>query len=176
MPYCNANLGKEQGVSLIELLCVISLSSILLGVGVIPVYHRWIQASHLKQKAHELFSILQLARTLAIQHAKPMTVCQSANGQTCGGTPQDGWIIQVESSSNHSKIIHFISGLYPNQSAYWYGARHVNTIKFQPIGSSLGYNGRLVLCAKNSSCAWFIFISPTGLVRLTSSTDLSYCL
>jgi len=123
-----------------------------------------------------LLSTLQFAKIVAMQRAIKVSVCQSHDDQSCGGGAQSGWIVLAnEQKSNAAEVLHVHPSLYPQQSLTFLGVRHLDRVQFQPTGSSYGYNGCFVLCAKESKIAWFIFISPTGRVRLSASCDLSYC-
>jgi type IV fimbrial biogenesis protein FimT len=178
MGYYKSTVSEPQlGFTLIELLSVLSLTSILLGMWVIPAYQQWLQDSRLETKARQLLLTLQFARTVAIQRHIKVTVCKSNDQQSCGGTWQDGWIVLAHpEGSGLLQVLKIHQGLSPQQSLIWKGARYLEAVEFQPRGISVGHNGRFVLCARGSKIAWFIFVSPTGRVRLEASRDLSYCI
>lgn len=158
-------------------MAVLSLSSIMLGIWVVPAYRQWISDSHLERKARQLLSTLKFARELAMHRKVRVTVCPSHDKQSCHGTWQDGWIVLTYIEQTRTpQVLQRQSGLYKNQRLLWKGARHVDVIQFQPLGTSIGYNGHFVLCTKGSNIAWLIFVSPTGRPRLEISRHVSFCL
>ncbi len=144
---------------------------------VIPPNQQWLKDFRFETKARKLLFTLQFARTVAMQRHIKVTVCKSNDQQSCGGTWQDGWIVLAHpKESGLLQVLKIHQGLSPHQRLLWKGARHLEEVEFQPLGISVGHNGRFVLCSRGSRIAWFIFISHTGRVRLEASRDLSYCI
>lgn len=85
---------RGAGITTMELLIVLTVLSILLTLAV-PVLGEIIQRNRLAADA-SLFTLdLAFARSEAIKRRQAVTVCTSANGQTCANTEDwsGGWII-----------------------------------------------------------------------------------
>jgi len=83
-----------SGVSLLELLVVITIASVLFGVGV-PSYRSVTNSNRIAAEVNGLLGDLQFARAEAIKEGQTVSVCASADGTTCTNAPawQGGWIV-----------------------------------------------------------------------------------
>lgn len=83
-----------SGVSLLELLVVITIASVLFGVGV-PSYRSVTNGNRIAAEVNGLLGDLQFARAEAIKEGQTVSVCASADGATCTNAPawQGGWIV-----------------------------------------------------------------------------------
>jgi type IV fimbrial biogenesis protein FimT len=85
---------KMSGVSLLELLVVITIASILFSVGV-PSYRSVTNTNRIAAEVNGLLGDLQYARAEAIREGQNVSVCASTDGATCSIAPawQTGWIV-----------------------------------------------------------------------------------
>jgi len=87
---------RASGVSLIELLTVMTIVAILLAVGV-PSFRYVTNANRIAAEANGLLGDLQFARVEAIKEGLTVTACISSDGATCSGAAsgrwQNGWIV-----------------------------------------------------------------------------------
>lgn len=87
--------GHMAGVTLMELIVVITIVGILMGIGV-PSY-RYITTSYrMAGEINGLLGDMQFARAEAIKEGQSVTVCVSSDGVSClSGTTtwQKGWIV-----------------------------------------------------------------------------------
>lgn len=82
------------GFTVIELLVVITIVTILMGIGV-PSYKYVTNSNRLSAEVNGLLGDMQMARAEAIKEGRPVTVCSSANQLTCSGSSDwsSGWIV-----------------------------------------------------------------------------------
>ena len=85
---------SEAGFNLVELLVVISVASILMGLGV-SSYRYITNSSRVSGEINSLLGDMQVARSEAIKRGQPVTICPSNGGSTCVGTASwtGGWIV-----------------------------------------------------------------------------------
>jgi len=91
------------GLTLIELMVVISVVAILLAIAT-PSFMKTIQRNRVATEVNSLVADLQLARGQAIKEGMPVTVCISNDGASCSTTLktwQTGWISFSDSNANH---------------------------------------------------------------------------
>lgn len=92
---------KQSGVTLLELMVVLAVSSILLGIG-LPSFASLVHASRLSSATNEMVSSLHLARSEAIKRSSRVVMCTSATGTSCvasGGWDQ-GWVVFHDANNN----------------------------------------------------------------------------
>jgi type IV fimbrial biogenesis protein FimT len=85
---------SEAGFNLVELLVVISVASILMGLGV-SSYRYVTNSSRVSGEINSLLGDMQVARSEAIKRGQPVTICPSGGGTTCvpAGSWNGGWIV-----------------------------------------------------------------------------------
>ena len=97
-----APLRHAAGVSLIELMVVISIASMLLVMGV-SSYKYVTNSNRVSTEINGLLGAMQYARSEAVREGQPVSVCPSAAGKTCDAlstTWQKGWIIFTDLNGN----------------------------------------------------------------------------
>jgi type IV fimbrial biogenesis protein FimT len=89
---------RIAGITLLEVLTVITIVSILMALGV-PSYQYVTSANRISGEVNGLLGDMQFARSEAIKEGQTVTVCSSTNSTsaapTCAGSPQwqNGWIV-----------------------------------------------------------------------------------
>jgi type IV fimbrial biogenesis protein FimT len=85
---------KISGVSLLEVLVVITIVSLLLSVG-IPSYSSVTNTNRIAAEVNGLLGDLQFARAEAIREGQTVSVCASTDGASCSNATawQAGWIV-----------------------------------------------------------------------------------
>ena len=88
--------GRKRiaGITLLEVLTVITIVAILMALGV-PSYQYVTSANRISGEVNALLGDLQYARAEAIKEGQTVSVCASSNLTTCSGTTtwQNGWIV-----------------------------------------------------------------------------------
>jgi len=89
---------SNRGFTLLELMILIAVLAILLSVAV-PSFLSAIQNSRMTAQANDLITAFQLARSEALKRKRPISVCSSSDGATCGGDWEDGWIVVLDAEN-----------------------------------------------------------------------------
>ena len=82
-------IRPEAGVTLVELLVVITLVSILMMIGV-PSYKYVTNSARVSGEINSLLADMQLARSEAVKEGSFVSICASADSATCS-TVNNGW-------------------------------------------------------------------------------------
>lgn len=82
---------RQTGFTLIELLITVTVSIILLGVGV-PGFMGLVNNNRLSTSTNDFVQSLHLARSEAIRGGSAI-VCASSDQATCTGTWEQGWVL-----------------------------------------------------------------------------------
>ena len=94
-------ISPDHGFTLVEMLVAISIAAILLAIAV-PSYNGSQLNSQLRASANDLIGSMNLARSEAIKGGTAVTMCASANGETCGGAWNEGWVVLRGADVLHS--------------------------------------------------------------------------
>lgn len=90
--------NKNSGFTLLELMVVVTISGILLMVG-IPSFRSMLVTNELASITNDLTMSLKLARSSAITSGKNAYVCSSDDGLKCkglAGSWSDGWLVWID--------------------------------------------------------------------------------
>jgi type IV fimbrial biogenesis protein FimT len=88
-------LHGHSGFSLIELMVTIAIVAILLAIG-LPSFQGSLRSNRVATTSNELMASVALARSEAVRSARGSGICASADGATCAGTWNDGWMVWVD--------------------------------------------------------------------------------
>lgn len=86
---------SARGLTLVELLAVLTITAVLATIAV-PSFGSLRHTAGVSVAANELLVALHFARTSAVLHAVPVTLCLSADEATCIGSaasPANGWLV-----------------------------------------------------------------------------------
>lgn len=97
----NSRVSCERGFTIVELMVALSIAAMLLAVAV-PSYSGSRLNSQLRASANDLIGSINLARSEAIKGGTTVTLCASADGQTCGGNWNEGWVVLRGAELLHS--------------------------------------------------------------------------
>ena len=98
------NTSNQYGITLIELLVVIAIAGVVIGIA-IPTMKSVIDNQRLTAANNDLISSMIIARSEAVRQKKHVTVCASADGNTCNignagiADWSNGWIAFANTSS-----------------------------------------------------------------------------
>jgi type IV fimbrial biogenesis protein FimT len=170
--------GSVRGFTLVELLMSVTLLGILTAVAV-PSFKSALLGSRLSTFASSFMATAQLARSEAIKRNAAVTMCPSANGQSCAvsGGWQQGWIVFNDRNSNgevdsDETRIHYQQSIGSEYSF----AGSLSTVVFQASGLSAS-SGTLTLCKLLPSPGpeeRLLAVSTTGRVSV-SKTSTGAC-
>jgi type IV fimbrial biogenesis protein FimT len=97
----NITVAKQKGLTLLELLIVVSIASILLSVGV-PSFRSVIMDNRLSDESNAFVASISAARSSAVRYQRNATICPIADYdapvKTCAnGTDwSNGWMVWVD--------------------------------------------------------------------------------
>jgi type IV fimbrial biogenesis protein FimT len=82
-----------RGFTLLELMMTITVLGILLGLAV-PTFREFTRNNNVTTAQNDLVTALNVARSEALRRNRPVSVCASVDGATCGDATNwnDGWI------------------------------------------------------------------------------------
>jgi len=157
-----------SGVTLIELLIVITIVAILMGIGV-PSY-RYISTSYrISGEINGLLGDVQFARAEAVKEGQNVTVCVSSDGLTCAGTAwQAGWIVFSDPTS--AKTTNGNAALVLRRQAAFTGS---DTFSNAATGALIFNREGLASGLLSSGGALIPLHEPTGNVNWTRCLQLT---
>lgn len=95
-------MDRQAGFTLIELMIAVALSAVLLSMAV-PAMNTFVSNSRQTGAMNDFLASMHMARSTAITMNTRVTVCPSANGDSCEAVPWDqGWIVFTDDDSDQS--------------------------------------------------------------------------
>lgn len=104
-----------RGFSVIELLVAIAIVAILLAVA-FPSFEGSIRRNRVTSTANEIIATLSLARMEGLRNPQGAVICTSADGATCGGTWNDGWMVWIDANGDGApggasdRVLRYVQG------------------------------------------------------------------
>src|SRR5215470_12089665 len=85
---------RASGFSVMELMVTLSIVAILVALAT-PSFRNFTSSNRVTTVNNDLVTALNLARSEAARRSTPVTVCASADGDTCGANTDwaSGWIV-----------------------------------------------------------------------------------
>ena len=84
----------SAGFTMMELMIGIAVLAILTTLAV-PAFNQFVQSNRLAGQTNEIVAALQFARSEALKRGSWAELCASADQSSCGGSMNDGWIVQA---------------------------------------------------------------------------------
>lgn len=177
----------EAGLTLIELLIVITLVAILMGIGV-PSYRYVTTSNRMATEVDSLLGDLQYARSEAVREGQYVAVCaaQSTSTPTCAASTtanwQNGWIVfsdvnndgTIESSEAVLRVRNAFSSSDTFVASPATGAVTFNRDGFAHLGNA---NTRITLHDSSASSVYSrcLDISQAGMMTTQTHSSDSSC-
>ena len=167
---------STKGFTLLELLLVISISAILLIIG-IPAFQGFGMRQRMSAAIDMLHTHLAFARNEAIRFNTHVIVCPGNLEQGCSDNSDwsDGWIVFSDVNGDRqyqaTETIHRVeTGLEQMVIHSSSGRRNLH---FYPNGSAPGSNGSITFCdSRGPASARKLVISNIGRIRRTEAPEL----
>ncbi|HET9835963.1 MAG TPA: GspH/FimT family pseudopilin [Rhodanobacteraceae bacterium] len=140
---------RQQGLTLIELLIVLSIAAILAMIGM-PALGSMLARSHRQSVEGALQASLMHAREAAITRHMPVIVCPSPDHHTCASWDdwQDGWLIAADADRDREPDAGAPLAVFDAMPAQMrvLSSSGRPRIVFHPDGSAAGTNAQLTVC------------------------------
>lgn len=164
-----------QGFSLIELMITLVVAAIVLTLAV-PSLSDVVTRNRVTAEINALIATLNEGRSEAIKRGRPVSLCKSGNGTSCGGNWQDGWLLFEDVDSDGTldageTPIKISNGFTSGSDTLTYTATN-SYVQFKSDGFVL-QTGTFKLCESGGAAKYAraAYISPTGRVRLSSDSN-----
>jgi type IV fimbrial biogenesis protein FimT len=169
-------LKRTRGFSLLEIVFVLTLSTLLLCLG-LPSFKHFFEQTGDKALLETLIQALQLARREALLARVTVTVCQSNNQNTCSGQWQEGFIVwrdlELTGVPDNLQIVQAFHlpktrgrlqwRAFPWQRSY---------LQFLPSGATKQENGSFWYCPSGKSLpVWALQVAQSGTWRVRYPND-----
>ena len=170
------NLANDsKGMTLIELLCTLSIVAILSTIAAPSLTHLFLQ-SEAVTSMNQLTSFIRLTKNTALNQSTIMTLCPSLNGQSCATEWGKGIMLFSDINGNaqlddEDKLIQFKSPFLNNGTLKWLSLR--NRVQFSSRGLPHGTIGSFIYCPESADEHYgkSAIISFQGKVRLGKDTN-----
>ena len=165
----------QRGFTLIEFLAVTAISTIGLAIGV-PAVHRAMDAAHTASALSRLTTSLAVARIESIRRNRPVSVCPSLTGRTCGDDRRwdGGWIVFEDHGrgqpDDEAAVIERAEGLNRRIAVSATAGRPL--VRFMPDGWASGTNSTLRIClVGRGQLAATVVVNNAGRTRTERFSD-----
>lgn len=91
--------NRIAGFTLIELMVTLAVVAIVAAVA-FPNFQETLRSNRVATTSNDLLASLALARSEAVRGTRGAGICSSANGTSCGGSWNDGWIVWQDTNGN----------------------------------------------------------------------------
>ncbi len=166
----------DHGMTLVELLAVLSILAILLGVGV-PGMQRLVGTTRADGSIRELYALLASARQIAVLTRRDVTLCGTADGSSCSRTWNGNpTLVFVDSNRNRradaGEEIFQVSELTHNGLVRWSASGNRSYLRFRPDGAALEF-GNFTWCPASGDArqARQLILNVTGRPRAAVDSD-----
>lgn len=158
------------GLTLLELLTTLAVVAILLSAAVPGFRHLTIN-NQLVSQTNELAGALNLARNEAVTRNRTVSICQSSDGASCGGTGKQwgqGWLLFVNRDADRPAVVdpgeEVLRRGAPIRPGYSLrtDAAYATFLSYDPSGQPHA-PGRFVLCRDSDlTRSRVLFVTVTG--------------
>lgn len=162
-------------MTLTSCLIAIVISLILLTLA-LPRWQHFRARSQATAAVDRMVSALKTARAVAIEYAQTVSICPSADGQTCGTDWSSGQLIfrdpnNIGQPDQPEQRIRFFAKLPKDAHWQWRGFPPRQVIQFLSNGLPREQNGTFYYCPKNQHYTQSIILSKAGRIRVVRHDD-----
>ncbi|MBB3813758.1 type IV fimbrial biogenesis protein FimT [Xanthomonas arboricola] len=172
-------LSSAKGYTAVQLLIVMAIIGIMAAIG-LPSFRALIDWQRAQARVHLLTAHLAMARSMAITHRLPVSICPSSDGTSCrsGSDWSQGWIL-FKDPLRSGQPADVGSVLQVQQYAASDNIRITGTIgrslvRFLPNGRNSGTNITISLCRRVHRLA-DVIVNNSGRTRSVRYTQPTIC-
>jgi len=161
------------GLTLLELMLVISIIALLIGAG-LPTVRQFTLNQRLTAASRQLYQDLMFARDSAVSLSRVIVACPSNNADGCAANNgwQQGWLVfqddNLDRQRQTSEPVFRVGGEHSDLTIT--SSVHRNRLRFYPNGTAPGNAASLVICDQRGAAnAFAIVLSNSGRIRLRSA-------
>ena len=92
--------SQTKGFTLVELMIVVTIVAVLAAIA-LPSFQSSMRSTRVATTSNELMAAMALARSEAIRSTRGAGVCTSADGFTCGGDWNSGWLVWTDTVTSN---------------------------------------------------------------------------
>ena len=159
----------QTGVTLIELLVSIAILAILMTVAV-PSFQTFIVSNQVGAFSDHLYASLLLTRSEAIKRNGPAVICKSADGATCTGGWNEGWIVFADSDKDGSPSGETILQKMSPQNGSYSLSGLPDSVSYDSQGAATSSASYFAICPTSGSCK-YVCIPQYGTPKVVSSSS-----
>lgn len=169
--------GFAPGFTLIELMVTVAVVAILAAIA-FPSFQSTLRSNRASTATNELMASLALARSEAVRSARGSGLCTSADGATCGGTWDDGWIVWIDNDANgapggaNDRVIRYTQAHGQLSVTATASAGNATLVRFDPRGRVFDGSTRDIIirpasCTTGEKVQRHLVLSSSGQTRIT---------
>ena len=173
-------MRKHSGFTLIEMMVAVAVLITLLSAAALG-YFSLVSRGTRDAVLSDLSFTLSLARTEAVKRSATVSVCPSADGDACGGTWSDGWLMFVNDDADdppardgtamrflpHTSFMAIIRLFHTGRSGYTVAstAGIASGVSFRGRGTPTA-TGTMTVCADDVGVNRQLTLSPIGISKI----------
>ena len=172
------SIRKTRGITLLNLLVTLAISTLLVGVGIPSLSP--VLANHQANNAYQrLFTLIQFARIQSVNFSSQVLICPTINEEECINDWNQALMVFVDRNNDEIKnenelLLQTSPKATSDESINWrVSGRKQNYLRFKPDGSTRNQNGRLTYCLNKGKelYARQIIMYRTGRARKSSEEE-----
>ena len=168
--------NKQAGLSLIELLGTVSIIAVVNALAA-PTLGETFKRNHLRSQAEQVMTTLTLARSEAVKRNQPVSICRSEDGETCGGSWSDGWIVFANLDGDDvvdlgvDEVIRVYEGLAEGHS--FKGTVANEALTYFADGSYAAGSDTVRICSEDGDLvqSWTVKVNAVGRPRVNKGAS-----
>jgi type IV fimbrial biogenesis protein FimT len=171
-------MKQVSGISLVEILIVLSLLGILLSQFDLSGFSRAKEVKAIDGVMTDIVSAVSMARLAAVNEARMVTFCRSNDGHHCQGKWHEGSIIFTDTNADRvmnedDRLLFRLQAIPAIGELKFNSFRNRQYLQMTPRGMTNYQNGNFTFCPAdgNSVLARQIIVSLTGRTRHARDTD-----
>ena len=161
-----------RAFTLLELLIVLVITSLLISLAV-PAFGQMIRRTHNTALASEVMVLVQYARSESIARRRVITLCGSADGESCNGSWSSRVLVFVDVNRDgmrqaDEQILRTTEVLRKGDRLEWRSFGNRPYLQLHPDGRTRYQNGNFTYCPsdKNARYALHWLLNGSGRLRL----------